>query len=66
MTQRADAVKGLGVLPKRWMVERTCVWFTRDRRHRKDDDLLPEPSAALLQVTRSHLMIRRLARIALY
>ena len=29
IVKRADGVKGFQVLPKRWMVERTCGWLSR-------------------------------------
>jgi putative transposase len=64
ITQRSDKAKGFVVIPNRWLVERTCGWFKRYRRLRKDDDLLPETRVAFIQVTMIHLMIRRLARIA--
>jgi putative transposase len=64
MTTRSDALKGFVVIPTRWIVERTCGWFNRYRRLSKDDELLPETSEALIQVTMIHLMIRRLAKIA--
>jgi putative transposase len=63
---RTDALKGFVVIPKRWLVERTVGWRNRDRRRRKDDELLPETSQAVIQVAMIHLMIRRLARIAPY
>jgi len=64
MTKCSDAVKGFGVIPKRWIVERTFGWFNRDRRLSKDDELLPETSETIIQVTMIHLMLRRLARVA--
>jgi putative transposase len=66
MTQRSDAVKGFAVIPKRWVVERTFGWLNRYRRLSKDDELLPDTSQAVLQVTMIHVMVRRLARIAPY
>ena len=66
MTKRADAIKGLVVIPKRWIVERTFGWLNRYRRLSKDDALLPETSEAVIQVAMIHLMIRRLARTAPY
>jgi putative transposase len=66
ITKRSDAVRGFVVIPKRWIVERTFGWFNRYRRLRKDDELLPETSEAIIQVTMIQLMIRRLARIASY
>jgi putative transposase len=66
ITKRSDAIKGFVVIPKRWIVERTFGWFNRYRRQSKDDELLPETSQAIIQVTMIHVMIRRLARIAPY
>jgi putative transposase len=66
ITKRSDAVKGFVVIPKRWIIERTFGWFNRYRRLSKDDELLPETSEAIIQVTMIHLMIRRFARIAPY
>jgi putative transposase len=63
---RSTAAKGFTVLPKRWIVERTLVWFTRYRRLSKDDELLPETSETMIRVTMIHIMVRRLARIAPY
>jgi putative transposase len=66
ITKRSDAVKRFVVIPKRWIVERTFGWFNRYRCLSKDDELLPETSEAIIQVTMIHLMIRRLARIGPY
>jgi transposase len=66
ITKRSDKAKGLVVIPKRWIVERTFGWFNRYRRLSKDYELLPATSEALIQVTMIHLMIRRLAKIASY
>jgi putative transposase len=66
MTKRSDTLKGFMVIPKRWIVERTFGGYNRYRRLRKDSELLPATSAAMIQVTMIHLMIRRLARTAPY
>jgi putative transposase len=66
ITKRSDTLKGFVVIPKRWIVERTFGWLNRYRRLSKDYELLPVTSAAMIQVTMIHLMIRRLARIAPY
>jgi putative transposase len=66
IAQRSDKAKGFVVIPTRWRVERTCAWVNRSRRLRKDDELLPATSEAIIQVTMIHLMGRRLARIAPY
>ena len=66
IAQRTDALKGVVVIPKRWMVERTFGWLNRDRRLSQADELVPETSEAVIQVAMIHLLIRRLARIAPY
>ncbi len=66
MTKRSDTLKGFVVIPKRWIVERTFGWLNRYRRLSKDYELRPATSAAMIQVTMIHLMIRRLARMAPY
>jgi putative transposase len=61
--KRPEGTKGLLLLPKRWMVERTFSWFGRDRRLSKDDELLTQTSEAMIYVAMIHLMVRRLARM---
>lgn len=53
-----------GVLPRRWVVERTFGWFGHARRLSKDYERLCETSEALIFATMSRLMLRRLARPA--
>jgi putative transposase len=66
ITKRSGTAKGFEVIPKRWIVERTLGWFNRYRRLRKDYELLPETSEAVISVVMIHLMIRRLARLQPY
>jgi putative transposase len=54
--------KGLQVLPRRWVVERTFSWIDHNRRMSKDYERLPETSEAFIYVAMSRLMARRLAR----
>jgi putative transposase len=51
-----------GVLPRRWVVERTFSWTGQSRRLAKDYERLPETSETLSYATMSRLMVRRLAR----
>ena len=51
-----------GVLPKRWIVERTYAWIGQSRRMSKEYERLPATSEALIYATMSRLMLRRLAR----
>ena len=51
-----------GVLPHRWVVERTFSWLVQSRRLSKDYERLCETSEALIYAVMSRLMVRRLAR----
>ncbi len=51
-----------GVLPRRWVVERTFSWFGQSRRLSKDYERLCQTGEALIYATMSRLMVRRLAR----
>jgi putative transposase len=50
-----------GVLPRRWVVERTRSWFGHSRRLSKDYERLCATSEALIYATMIRLMLRRLA-----
>lgn len=50
-----------GVLPRRWVVERTFAWFGHSRRLSKDYERLCETSEALIALTMTRIMLRRLA-----
>jgi putative transposase len=52
-----------GVLPRRWVVERTFSWFGQSRRLSKDYERLCATSEALIYATMIRLMLRRLARV---
>ena len=51
------------VLPKRWIVERTFGWFNWYRRFSKDYEHNPKTSEAMIHITASTLMLRRLATL---
>jgi putative transposase len=51
-----------GVLPRRWVVERTFSWTGQSRRLSKDYERLCETSECLIYAAMSRLMLRRLAR----
>jgi len=53
--------KGFQVLPKRWVVERTFAWLTRNRRLARDYERLAESSEAFIYVAMIRLGLRRLA-----
>lgn len=53
---------GFVVLPRRWVVERTFGWLSRNRRLAKDFETLPEISLAWLHLASVKILTRRLAR----
>lgn len=55
--------KGFQVLPKRWVVERTNAWMTRNRRMARDYERLAETSESFIYILMIRLGLRRLARI---
>lgn len=46
---------------KRWVIERTNAWTVRCRRNAKDYERRVESSAAMVQLSNIHVMLRRLA-----
>lgn len=55
-----------GILPRRWVVERSFAWLSHSRRLSKDYERLCETSEALIYAAMSRIMVRRLARTLLY
>ncbi len=58
---RPEGSIGFAPLRKRWVVERTNAWNGRCRRNSKDYERRPDSSAAMVQISNIHLMLRRLA-----
>jgi putative transposase len=54
--------KGFQVLPKRWVVERTFAWITRNRRLARDYERRAQSTEAFIYVAMIRLGLRRLAR----
>jgi putative transposase len=52
---------GFGVLPKRWIVERTFSWLGQQRRLSKDDERLASTKEALIYLVGIRLLLVRLA-----
>ncbi|MDQ3779244.1 MAG: IS5 family transposase [Chloroflexota bacterium] len=60
--RRPPAPKRLrGILPRRWVVERTFSWLAHSRRLTKEYKRLCETSDAFIYAAMSRLMVRRLA-----
>jgi putative transposase len=60
VVHRPAGSEGWVKLPKRWVVERTFAWLGRYRRLSKDYEKLTETSAAVVQISAIHHMLRRL------
>ena len=58
---RSDSQRGVRVLPKRWIVERTFGWLNGCRRLSKDYEELPETSETFIYLAMIRLMLQRLA-----
>ena len=57
----APGASGFAVLPRRWVIERSFAWLSRNRRLAKDFEQLTEAATAMVVVAIIQLLIRRLA-----
>ena len=62
IVKRPDAQKGFAVIARRWVVERTLAWISRNRRLARDFENLARTATALIRLAMIKLMVRRLAR----
>lgn len=53
------------VLPKRWIVERTLAWISRNRRLMRDFERYGRTVAAFIRLAMIKIMLRRLAKVTL-
>ena len=60
IVKRSDA-SGFEVLPKRWIVERTFAWISRNRRLALDFERYAATVAAFVRLAMIRIMLRRLA-----
>jgi transposase len=54
-----DATRGVVVLPRRWVVARSCAWMARFRRLARDYERLPETVAGLHFLACALVMLKR-------
>jgi putative transposase len=59
---RQPGTRGFSVVPRRWVVERTLSWISRNRRMSKDDERKVQTSETLIQVAMIRLLLARSAR----
>ncbi len=57
---KLEGEKGFKLLPKRWIVERTFGWLSKQRRLSKDYEGLCETSEAMVYAAMIRLMVARL------
>jgi transposase len=60
--KRSDIAKGFVVLPKRWVVERTLAWISRNRRLSRDFERYARTVTAFIHLAMIRIMLRRLTR----
>jgi transposase len=59
---KRTAAAGFEVLPKRWIVERTFAWISRNRRLARDFERYATTVAAFIRLAMIRIMLRRLCR----
>ena len=64
IVKRNDAAQGFEVLPKRWIVERTFAWISRNRRLARDFERYTRTVVAFVRLAMIRIMLRRLAATA--
>ncbi|MFY9624296.1 MAG: transposase [Rhodoplanes sp.] len=60
IVKRSDAA-GFEVLPKRWIVERTFAWISRNRRLARDFERYATTVTSFIRLAMIRIMLRRLA-----
>jgi transposase len=58
---KRSTAAGFEVLPKRWIVERTFAWISRNRRLARDFERYASTVAAFVRLAMIRIMLRRLA-----
>ncbi|MBD0019961.1 transposase, partial [Klebsiella pneumoniae] len=66
IVKRSNKTKGFQVLPRRWVVERTLAWLSRNRRLAKDFEQTIASATAWLFIASIQLFTRRIARLSNY
>ena len=64
IVERDLQTKSFKVLPRRWVVERTFGWLSRNRRLTKDYERRAQTSETLIEIAIIRLLLRQLGRAA--
>jgi putative transposase len=62
VVEREPGTRGFQVQPRRWVVERSFAWLSRNRRLAKDYERKVQTSETLIELAMLRLLLRRLAR----
>jgi putative transposase len=62
IVRRAPDAEGFVVIARRWIVERTLAWISRNRRLARDFENFARTAATLVRLAMIKIMLRRLAR----
>jgi putative transposase len=62
IVERTSGARGFSVQPRRWIVERSFAWLSRNRRLAKDYERRVQTSETLIEIAATRLALRRLAR----
>jgi putative transposase len=60
IVEREPGQKGFAVQPRRWVVERSLGWFSRNRRLSKDYEHLCDVSEAMVYIASIQVLLKRL------
>jgi putative transposase len=59
--ERAPGTRGFSIQPRRWIVERSFAWLTRNRRLAKDYERTVQTSETMIELAATRLLLCRLA-----
>ncbi len=62
VVKRTPGVRGFSVQPRRWVVERSFSWLSRNRRLSKDYERKVQTSETLVQIAMIRLIVARLGK----
>jgi putative transposase len=62
VVERTPGQRGFSIQPRRWVVERSLSWISRNRRMSKDYERKVQTSETLIQVAMIRLLLARLGR----